>query len=118
MVTGDMVQLSFVEGEGICDMMVFVEPEYQLISQWTRYMRKNAVKLRADLQSADEVAITTDSRVKDVSLTLTPTCMSARAFICRHCSRIKPFNPGKLNAILEYGKLLETPIPRIDGVVK
>lgn len=33
MVTGDMVQLSFVEGEGICDMMVFVEPEYQLISQ-------------------------------------------------------------------------------------
>lgn len=36
---------------------------------------ESAVKLRADLQSGDKVAINTDSGVSDVSLSPTPTCI-------------------------------------------
>uniref|UniRef100_A0A0E9RVE7 Uncharacterized protein n=1 Tax=Anguilla anguilla TaxID=7936 RepID=A0A0E9RVE7_ANGAN len=35
MMTGDMLPLSFVEGEGFRELMAFVEPEYKLPSQRT-----------------------------------------------------------------------------------
>lgn len=67
MMTGDMLPLSFVEGEGFRELMAFVEPEYKLPSQRTtttkmeKMYEESAVNLRADLQSADKVATNTDS---------------------------------------------------------
>lgn len=62
-----MLPLSFVEGEGFKELMVFVEPEFKPPSRGTTATRvekmyeEKAAELRADLQRVDKVALTTDS---------------------------------------------------------
>ncbi len=65
MVTGDMLPLSFVEGEGFQELMVFVEVEYEPPSRQTtkrveRMNKGSVAELRTDLQRVDKVAVTTD----------------------------------------------------------